>query len=326
MNILHLEPDSYDAKSKEIIESIGRVDYVKCRTQIEFINKLESKNYEVIFIGLGLRIDENVLNKNTQLRWIISPTTGLDHLDVDIISERNIRLISLRDEKEFLASVLTTAEHTWALLLSLVRNLFVAHKSVLQGTWRRGDYFCGELRDKTLGIIGFGRLGKIVADYGLAFGMEVLIYDKENQTLDKNNLPLIQCELNELLSKSDVVSIHLPLNDSTYGFISKKRLGLMKKGSILINTARGELLNEKALLEALVNSDLAGAGLDVLSGETYWNEKIPDSHPLIEYAKRDDNLVLTPHIGGYGKESVFLTRRFVTRKFFEKVSKSKSTV
>ncbi len=113
MNILHLEPDSYDAKSKEIIESIGRVDYVKCRTQIEFINKLESKNYEVIFIGLGLRIDENVLNKNTQLHWIISPTTGLDHLDVDRIFERSIRLISLKGEEEFLASVRTTAEHTW---------------------------------------------------------------------------------------------------------------------------------------------------------------------------------------------------------------------
>jgi|TARA_B100001971_G_C18210840_1_gene550561 D-3-phosphoglycerate dehydrogenase len=324
MNILHLEKNTYDEQSKRIIESLGNVDYVSCDNQTDFVEILVEKNYNVLFSRLGLDVSANVLALATHLRWLMSPTTGLDHIDLNYAQEHNITIISLKGEKEFLRDIHTTAEHTWALLLSITRKLSIAHNSVIEGLWSRGDYYCNELSGKILGIIGYGRLGRIVAEYGITFNMDVLVFDKVNRNKQIKDSRITNCSLNELLSKSDVISLHLSLNKSTYGFLSEERINLMKEGLILINTARGELIDEQALIRALETGKISAAGLDVIADDSKWDGHVPSNHPVVDYAKRNDNLILTPHIGGYGYESVFATRRFLVKKFIKSLKHTKS--
>jgi|TARA_B100001971_G_C18239138_1_gene569528 D-3-phosphoglycerate dehydrogenase len=326
MKILHLEKNAYDEESKRMIESLGNVDYLFCKNQADLTEIFEAKNYNVLFSRIGLDVNANVLSLAGHLKWIMSPTTGLDHIDLHYTEENKIKVISLKGETEFLKNIHTTAEHTWALLLCITRKVSIAHNAVLKGLWSRGDYFCNELSGKKLGIIGYGRLGKIVAGYGTTFNMDVLVFDKLNRENKIKDDRVKECGLNELISKSDVISLHLPLNQSTHGFLSEDRINLMKEGSILINTARGGLIDEEALIKALGEGKIAGAALDVIADDSKWDGQVPSNHPVVEYAKRNDNLIITPHIGGYGYESVFSTRRFLVKKFINSLNYSKSNL
>tara|TARA_B100000315_G_scaffold244825_1_gene269991 strand:+ start:5678 stop:6673 length:996 start_codon:yes stop_codon:yes gene_type:complete len=318
MKILHVEPDVYNEETRNLLETVGSIDYVYCKTQAELTKAVSKAPYKALFLRLGLHADSSILDLLPDLQWIITPTTGLDHIALDEAKSRRIKVISLAGEVEFLNTVWSTAEHTWALLLALIRKIPSNFREVINGNWK-GEltkaFMSEELFGKTLGIIGYGRLGCMVADYGFAFGMKVLITDHDQSKLNNKSPDYLIVSLERLLSESDVVSIHLPLNKSTYKFISEDRINLMKHGSLLINTARGDLIDEVGLLTALEQGKLAGAGLDVLAGECMWDRRVPDNHPLIIYAKKHDNLILSPHVGGYGRQSIYATRRFITEKF-----------
>jgi D-3-phosphoglycerate dehydrogenase len=319
VRILHVEPSRYEADARRILEGVGAVDYVECATQPAFMQALGRAPYDAVFARLGLALDRAALAAAPALRWIVTPTTGLDHIDVQAAAGRGVRIISLRGETEFLDAIRSTAEHTWALLLALERRLVAAHADVLAGGWRRDGFLCGELDGTTLGIIGCGRLGRVVAAYGLAFRMRVLVHDISPEALARAPAGVTAVGLPQLLAESDVVSLHLPLTDETRQYLSAARLRALKRGAILINTARGELIDEAALLDVLQKGHLAGAALDVLAGDGRWDGQVPAGHPLVAYARQHERLLLSPHIGGYGVRSIARTRRFVAQRFAEAV-------
>lgn len=266
--------------------------------------------FDVLITRFGVTVDKEIICAGGRLKAIVTAATGVDHIDVAAASERGVEVLSLRGETEFLKNVHASAEHTWALLMALIRKIPAAVKSVEQGGWNRGLFRGHELFGKVLGIVGFGRIGEKVAHYGLAFGMEVLVYDPYREGTP---LPLKQCKTSlELFSKSDVVSLHVPLNDETTGLVGQKEFEAMKPGAYFINTSRGAVIHEPALLKALSSGRIGGAAVDVLSDESKLREKKP--HPLVEYARTHANLLVTPHIGGATWESMEKTEIFVAEK------------
>ena len=306
LQILNLEPEGYSSTARKILDDLGSVDNGPLdRSELKkYISK-----YDILIVRLGHMIDKEIINKAAKLKVIVSATTGLNHVDTEYAESRGIVVLSLKDERDFLDNVYGTAEHTWALLLALIRGLPHAHQHVMNGEWNR-DIFRGyELHSQTLGIIGVGRLGSKVARYGKAFGMKVLGYDIQKPEIVPAGMRLV--ELDDLLVTSDVVSLHVNLTPQNRFMIGENELKLMKKEAFLINTSRGELINEDALLSSLVHSEIGGAALDVLTGE-YSGDK--DSDLLIEYARNHSNLIITPHIGGCTFDSMEKTEIFMAKK------------
>lgn len=317
MNILHLEPEHCEGALRELLQRAGTVTVGHCGTQQELKKVLQSQAYNAVFVRLGLAMDAELIDECPQLRWIVTPTTGTDHIDMEYAQKKSINVISLRGEEEFLQSIRSTAELTWALLLALTRHLSQAHSACLQGNWSRTEFAGSDLATKTLGILGCGRLGRMVGAMGLAFGMRVVAYDSQEIARSKAPPGIVFTSLDEVLQNANVLSLHLPLNPETQGFMSRARLLQLTRGTLLINTARGELIDEAALLELLQSGHIGGAGLDVLAGDGRWNGKIPAGHSLLAYAKHHPNLILTPHMGGYARESIVRTRHFIAERFVQ---------
>ncbi len=194
------------------------------------------------------------------------------------------------------------AELSWLLLLAVSRKLRAAIHHVEGGEWDRVQFPGLMLRQKTLGIIGMGRIGTWMSRYAKAFDMNVLGYDAVNNDFSNDAEPV---SLDELLSKSDIVTIHIPRNDATKNFFDAEKIGKMKKGSIFINTSGGSIVDESALAKAIKEGKIAGVGTDVLDTEPKNEES-----PLWQYAKNNENIIITPHIGGFCPETVGTSIRF----------------
>lgn len=323
--ILVAERSSFSEKGLRALEALAPTTVLEL-TQSELSKAVAI--YDILFVRLGLRVDSEVIRAAPNLIAIATPTTGLDHIDLEAAQRRNIAVLSLKGERAFLEKVTSTAEHTFALLLALVRRIPQAVRAVERYEWRRDVFRGRELNGKTFGIIGFGRLGSMVARYALAFGMRVLAYDPYVTHIP---VSIEHCAtLQELLSRSDIISLHVDLRPETIALIDEKAFAQMKRGAILVNTARGAVIDEGALLEALENGHLAGAALDVLADEAAVQRRAV--HPLIEYARTHDNLIITPHIGGASQEAIekadlFLvekTRRFLQNLSLKQIPKSNS--
>jgi D-3-phosphoglycerate dehydrogenase len=274
------------------------------------------RNADVLWVRLRHKIDREVMAAAPNLRAIATPTTGLNHIDLAEAEKLGIHVISLQGATDFLQNVYATAEHTVALILSLMRHLPAAHEHVINGHWHRDLFIGNELRGKTAGVIGYGRLGRMVAKYLQSFGMRISVTDIKN--VDQVEHPDIECvSLDQLLRTSDVVTVHVPLSDQTKGILGKREFACMKPGSWFVNTARGELVDEVALLDALRKSHLAGAALDVLCDE-YSSNLTKNS--LVRYAQQHQNLLITPHIGGCTTESREKTEHFLATRVVEFIS------
>jgi phosphoglycerate dehydrogenase-like enzyme len=251
---------------------------------------------DLCFAPLGYYLGGEKMERCPRLRAIATNTTGVPHIDMGEAAVRGIKVFSLKDEAEFLQTITPTAEHTWGLLLALTRRSPWAHSNVLQGQWNRRPFGAPRMLSRlSLGIIGCGRLGRMVGRYGQAFGMPVAFFDPY---LTENPPGFKRMEtLEELVAFADVVSLHAPANETTYKMIGRDLFLKFKPGSYFINTARGELVDEAALLETLETGPLGGAALDVLDGEFAPGFQV-SSHPLVAFAREHDNLLLTPHIGG----------------------------
>ena len=271
---------------------------------------------DVLWIRLRHRIDAEVMDHAPRLKIIVSPTTGLNHIDLEEASRRGVRVLSLRGDTEFLKNVHATAEHAVGLLLALVRHVPEAKSHVISGGWIRDRFRGNELQGKTAGVVGYGRLGRIVARILLAFEMRVLASDPHVWTTDAD--PGVEIvPLNELLRESDIVSLHVNLYAETSGFFGASHFAQMKPGAWFINTARGELVDEAVLLEMLQTGRLSGAAVDVLSDERSTGMS---SHPLVQYARQHENLIVTPHIGGCTVESMEKTELHMARKLCDTLS------
>lgn len=267
--------------------------------------------FDAVIVRLGNRIDGEVLAAGSALKVVSSATTGLDHIDLEAAQRAQVDVLSLKGEQEFLQSVTATAELAWALLLALVRRVPAGVADVGQGNWQRDRFRGIELAGRTLGIIGYGRLGRMVARYGIAFGMNVLVTDVVRASAMPEGMTFT--DLSALLAASDVVSLHVPLDDATRGLIGGAALARMKPGALLVNTSRGEIVERDALLAALVSGRLGGAALDVVDDERPGAGTMK-GHPLIEYAAEHENLIITPHIGGATWDSMRKTEVFMAHK------------
>ena len=332
--VLLLETDFYGPKSlarlcRANVKPIAR----ECRTKEDLIHLLLStrksgKGYTAIFVRLGMEIGADVFSAGGgDLRWIVTPTTGLGHIDMTEAARRRIKVLSLKGETAFLKTISSTAELTWGLLLSLIRRIPTAHGDVLQGRWRRDPFQGRELAGKTLGIIGLGRLGVMVEGYGHAFGMKVIACDERDSVFANFSKTRVEQKcLDDLLLESDVVSLHLPLEERNIGFLNAKRMASMKPGAFFVNTSRGELVDETALLQALKEGTLAGAALDVLCEDSRWDRGVPEDHSLVKYARNHSNLLLTPHIGGYSSDAISKTRAYMVEKFCEQLDRMEKNI
>jgi D-3-phosphoglycerate dehydrogenase len=265
---------------------------------------------DILWVRLRHRIDAALLSLAPSLETIATPTTGLTHIDVRELERRGIDLLCLRGETDFLNDVRATAEHTIGLMLALMRHIAAASAHVAAGGWNRDEFQGTELFGKTVAVVGYGRLGRIVARYLKAFDCRVLAVDP---CLDARLLePGVEAApLDEALSAADIVTLHVNLNDYTRQFFGVRQFDAMKHGSYFINTSRGELVEETALLAALRSGHIAGAALDVLCEE---QSSGMGRHSLVQYSRGHSNLLVTPHIGGCTMESMQKTELFLSEK------------
>jgi len=247
--------------------------------------------YDGFIVPLEFRTDEELLDAAKNLKAIFTVSTGLDHIELDYAAKKGIPVYGMKNDRAFLDSITATAEQALALLLGVVRNIPWGFDSVKQGFWIRDRYKGHQLSGKTMGILGCGRLGTIMAQYAQALRMNVIGCDVLPVSL--HGVEMVSFE--ELLRRSDVLSIHVHLNDSTRGLIGAKEFAQMKRGTVLINTSRAAIVDEAAMLEALDSGILAGAGVDVIDGE--WLED-KTQHPVVRYAREHENLLISPHVGG----------------------------
>ena len=308
IKILNAESRDYSKEAESILLSLGTLK--KSNLNRKSLIKLIPE-YDALIVRLGNHIDKEIIDAAENLNVIVTATTGLNHIDVKYAQKENIKILSLKGEYEFLKNISATAEHTMGLLLSLLRNIPSASQSVKTSKWDRNLYKGREIEGKTFGILGYGRIGIKVAKYAKAFGAKIIVYDIKKIAPEQEDI-VVAKTIDELLGNCDILSIHLPFDASTHQLITKSQTNKMSETSILINTSRGEIINEMDLLESLNSSRISGAALDVLTNEHMVNTK--HSNPLIEYAKTHDNLIITPHIGGATYESMHKTEIFMAHK------------
>lgn len=303
--ILIAEPDDF---SPVALQRLGAEAEVVTRQTPRDELGAALRDFDVVWFRLAHRIDAALLAQKKKCRVIATPVTGIDHIDLDACRAAGVEVVSLKGEVEFLKQVRATAELTVGLALALLRHIPEARESVRGGAWKR-DLFRGhELFGKTVGIVGAGRLGTITAGYFQAFGMKVVACDP------RPDFPpgLERMSLEQLLATADLVSLHVSYSPATHGMFDPRK---MKRGSWLVNTSRGGIVDEAALLEALENGTLKGAALDVLSGEP----DVDARHPVVRYAQRHENVLVVPHIGGNTYESFEKTELFLAEKVLAKV-------
>ncbi len=257
--------------------------------------------------SMKVRITDAMIASATNLKIISCATTGSDHIERGELKRRSIPVRTLMDDRELLLNLTPAAELSWTLLLACARMLPAAIKHVKSGGWDREMFPGVMLKGKRIGIIGCGRIGTWMSRYGSAFGMDVVGYDPFIADFPPQIKPL---SLEELVRTSDFITIHVPLNEETNGLFSEDLFAIVKSGAILINTSRGAVVDEKALLNGLETGRLLAAGLDVLT-----DEPEIEKSPLLQYAQAHDNLIITPHCGGFSHDAV----RIVCRRAAEKI-------
>lgn len=267
---------------------------------------------DVLCTFLGCPIDEAVLERMKNLKCVATRSTGFDHIDIKACAAKNINVSNVPTYGEN-----TVAEFTFALLLALSRKIYQSIKQVKdQASFETKQLQGFDLKDKTLGVVGVGHIGIYVVKIARGFGMKVLAYDPHPKAEFASEYGFEYAELNSLFANSDVITLHVPYMPATHHLVNKENIKIFKKGSVLINTARGGLVETEALVWALKEGILAGAGLDVLEEEGFIKEELHtmlNGHPnqdQLKIALSDhelmhmENVLITPHNAFNSKEAV----------------------
>ena len=237
-------------------------------------------------------IDKKIISYFPNLKAVVTPSTGTNHIDKINLEKIGIKVFSLRDS-ELYNTILASSEYTFSLILSLIRKIPEASSFPLQEKWRESEKYLRsrEVNNLTLGIIGLGRIGANVAKYASAMDMTIQYFDPFVENLTYKKLQSID----DIFSTSDVVLLSLILDESTTGLIDEKKLNNVKKGLLLVNTSRGEVIEEEAVVNLLKSEVLGGYAADVLTGEIdgSWKES-----PILQLSKENRNIIITPHIAG----------------------------
>jgi D-3-phosphoglycerate dehydrogenase / 2-oxoglutarate reductase len=306
--ILNAEPLGYSDDAYGILSSIGSVLNKQCDRNdlIALIPEVD-----VLIVRLGNKIDKEILSKAKKLKVIVTATTGLNHIDLEAADSYGVKVLSLKGERNFLDTLTATAELTWSLLLALYRNLPAAIKHVKNEKWDRDLFKGSQLKGKTLGIIGYGRLGSIVAEYAKVFKMNIVVTDP---FVDNVPIDIQKVSLSELLQRSDIVSLHVNYDQSTHRMLGSNEFQKIKIGAVFINTSRSELVDEEAMLKAFDEKKLAGIAIDVLHGEAEKNQDWLKNSMVWKKSLTNNNIIIVPHIGGATYESMEDTEIFMAKK------------
>ena len=298
MNIIFLGPDSHEQFVRDLLPNYN-VIYAISEKKVD----ATIADADVIFDAyMKVPFGEERLQKANSLKLFITATTGVSHIATNILEEKNIPLLTLKGQEHITRGLTAAAEHSWLLLMAVARQLPIALQETVNGGWDRNKFPGVMLKGKSIGIIGCGRIGKWMGRYATAFGMKVYGYDPYT----KPNAEIFEeKDIDELLPIVDFVSIHVPLVETTKNLINSERISMLKKDAILVNTSRGEIVDEEALLNALKNNMIKGAGLDVVIAEPYI-----ENDPLIIYTKINSNLLITPHIGGFSPDALDVVLKF----------------
>lgn len=302
MQVGLLEPDRFDPSAIARLQAMGHtVVAFDGRDLRQFL-----KPVEVLFVRLAHQIDAAFLAQAPALRYLCSPTTGHVHLDEPGLAARGIRIVSLRGEQAFLETIRATPEHTFGLILALLRRYRGAFSHVDAGGWDR-DLFRGEeLYGQKVGIIGLGRVGFRVASYCEAFGAQISYVDTKEVKASKDWQRLTG--VRQLVEANRVIVLCASYANGAAPVLGRAEIAAMR-GRYLVNTARGELVDEQALLEAVEGDALEGVATDVLSHET-------GAHLLSRWnaAAAGRNVIVTPHIGGATFTAMARTENFIVGK------------
>jgi len=288
---------------KKILQKVFRkhtLFFSKNKISLRSVSKV--KDYDILSVFIYSKVDKAVINAMPKLKLITTRSTGFDHIDLKESKSQGIKVCNVPTYGEN-----TVAEHTFALILNISRRMYESFLSSRKGDFRLKGLRGFDLKDKTIGVVGCGNIGKHVARIAKGFEMNVLVYDVHKDLKLAKKLGFKYVSLDRLLKKSDIVSLHCPDNKHTHHMIDSNALKKVKKGAILINTARGGLVDTTALIKALNNKTITYAGLDVLEGECLVKEEKSLLHP--EFMKtcdlknvlqnnillRRDNVYITPH-------------------------------
>ena len=279
-----------DAINEKGIENLKEVADVTVDTSItpeELVNTISE--YHGIIVRSRTKVTREVIEKADNLKIIARAGVGVDNIDLDAATEKGIMVVNSPE-----STSITVAEHTMGLLLSMARKLTIADKSVKEGKWEKKRFMGVELRNKTLGVIGMGRIGSQVVNRCKAFEMDAVAYDPYLPEEVAKQMGVELTDLETVLKKADFITIHVPLTPETKHLISTKEFEIMKDTAFITNCARGGIIDEDALYDALKNDKIGGAALDV-----YEDEPPAEDSKLFEL----DNIVLTPHIAASTKEA-----------------------
>ena len=245
-------------------------------------------DFDALVVRSMTQVDADLLEAGRQLKVVGRAGIGVDNVDVVAATDRGILVVNAPT-----ANLVSATEHTFALLLALARNIPAAQASMSAGEWNRKQFLGSELHGKTLGVVGLGRIGQGVAARARAFGMSVVAYDPFLDASAARRMDIELAELNEVIAVADVVTLHTPLTDQTRNLINEERLAKMRPNALLVNCARGGVVDEEALLAALEGGRLGGAALDVFA------EEPPTDLRLVNHPR----VVTTPHIGAQTREA-----------------------
>ncbi|MFX1420465.1 MAG: hydroxyacid dehydrogenase [Promethearchaeota archaeon] len=296
--------DKLEDEGIKIFEDNGFEVIKKFKISKDDLTK-EIGEYDGIVVRSRTKLTDDVLANAKKLKVIGRAGVGLDNIDLNKAAEMNIEVLNTPE-----APAVSVAELALGLMLSLARKISHADRTMHQGKWNKNDYLGYTLEGKMLGLVGFGNTAKHLAKIAIAMGMNVGVYSrfsKGQAAIDeaKEIGCSIYTSVDDLLSKAQIISLHLPATPQTENLINEKRLTSMRKDAIIINTARGNLIDEKALVKALKKKDIAGAALDV-----YREEPLKDQE-LIDW---DENLVLTPHIASQSIENQTAAATMIAKK------------
>jgi D-3-phosphoglycerate dehydrogenase len=262
------------------------IDYEPKISKEDLLSKVE--NYDALVIRSRTKVDAAVIARGTRLKLVARSGSGVDNIDLRAANARGVEVVSSPE-----ALVEAVAEHVIGLMLALARSIPAADALMKAGRWEKERFVGVELKGKTLGIAGLGRIGRRVAEMARVMGMTLLGYDVIE--VPQETLASLGCrmvDLDTLFASSDFITLHVPLTSETRRMVDQRRISLMKRGSYIINTSRGEVIDEAALARALRAEEIGGAALDVFENE-----------PAVGAIIAAPNLISTPHIGGQTKDS-----------------------
>ena len=300
--ILVVTPTEHISGLNEKMKKKFDVCYLHNPTENEFLEKSKDINYIFTNPNMSkLYFSEKNLNHIVNLKCICTASTGTNHIDLVYLKKKNIKLISLRKKLKIISAISSTAELAFTLMMNSLRNIEIASKSVKLGKWDYLPFIGRQMNYLTVGVIGYGRLGKIFTKFLKPFTKNIFIYESGFQIKDSNKK--YQSTLQKLLKNSDIISLHIHADKKNINFINSDKLKLVKKNVLIINTSRGEIVNERDIVNFLKVNKKSRYYTDVIKDEIKDKNK---SLILKEFKKNNDQIFITPHVGGMTSDAQYL--------------------